>query len=46
MHLQENIKSLGRNVLEFFCGPLYTNYLPDLHKKLQTTSICKTNAVY
>ena len=37
MNLQE-IPSVGRNELEFFCVPLYTDYLRDLHKKFSEES--------
>ena len=42
IQLQE-IPSMGRNVLEFFCVPLYTDYLSHLHKKFQAASIHDTN---
>ena len=29
------IPLIGHNVLEFFCAPLYTDYLSDHHKKFQ-----------
>ena len=34
IHLQE-ISSVGRNVLEFFCAPLYIEFLSVLCKKFQ-----------
>ena len=31
----QEITSIGRNVFELFCVPLYPDYLSDLSKKLQ-----------
>ena len=42
IHKQE-IPSIGRNVLEFFCVPLSTNCVSDFHKKFQVTSTYDTN---
>ena len=42
MHLQEILK-IGCNMLEFFCVPLNTHYLSDLHKKFEAASTCDTN---
>ena len=33
----------GRNVLEFFCVPLYTNFLSDHHEKFQVASTYNAN---
>ena len=46
IHLQE-IPSIGRNVLEFFCAYLYTQFLSDLYKKkFQVASTYDTNVEY
>ena len=41
--LQQEIMFIDRNVLEFFCVPLYTEFLSDLHKKFQVASVHDTN---
>ena len=38
MH-KKGILSIGHKVFEFFCMPVYTDGLSDLHKKFQTVSI-------
>ena len=40
---QREILSIGRNVLEFFCVPLYTDCLSDLPKNFQVTSTYDAN---
>ena len=45
MHQQE-IPSIGRNVLEFFVCPLYTEFLSDFHEKFQVTSTYDTSVEY
>ena len=45
MHSQE-ILFLHYNVLQFFCVPLKTDCLSDLHKKFQVASIYDTNVKY
>ena len=45
MH-EEETSCVGRNVLEFFCVPLCTNYLSNFHKEFQVTFTYDTNAEY
>ena len=40
------IPPIGRNVLEFFCVPLYTDFFSDLYKKFQEASTYDTNVEY
>ena len=35
----QEIPCTGRNVLEFFCVPLYTEFLSYIHKRFQVASI-------
>ena len=42
----QEIYFIGWNVLEFFCIPLYTAYLSDLHKKFQISSTHDTKVEY
>ena len=37
---------MNNNVLEFFSVPLYVDYLPDFHKKLQIASTYDTHVEY
>ena len=37
---------MGCNALEFFCVPLYTNYLSNIHKKFQVTATHDINVEY
>ena len=37
---------MGRNVLEFFCVPLYAEFLSDLYEKFQVASVYDTNVEY
>ena len=43
---KKEIPSIGRNVLEFFCVSLYTEFLSDLYKKFQVASVHDTNVEY
>ena len=45
IHYHE-IPSKSLNVLEFFCVPLYTEFLTDLYKKFQVASVHDTNVDY
>ena len=40
------IPSVGRNVIEFFCVPLYAEFLSDLYKKFQVAAIYDRNVEY
>ena len=40
------IPSIGLNILEFFCVPLYTEFFSDLYKKFQVASVHDTNVEY
>ena len=42
MH-QQQIPSIGRNVLEFSCVSVYADYLSDNNKKFQVASTYGTN---
>ena len=42
----EEIPSIGHNELEFFCAPLYTDYLSDFPKKFQEASTYYTCEEY
>ena len=42
IHFHE-VPSIGLNVLEFSCVPLYTEFLSDLNKKFQVASTYDTN---
>ena len=44
--INTKFRPLGRNVLEFFCVPLYTEFLSDLYKKFQVASVHDTNVEY
>ena len=44
--MQQEIPSIGFNVLEFFSVPLYKEFLSDLYKKFQVASVCDTNVEY
>ena len=39
----QDIPSIGRNGLEFFCVPLYTEFLFDLYKMFQIASVYDKN---
>ena len=41
-HLKK-IPPIGRNLLELFCMPQYTEFLSDLYKKFQVVSTNDTN---
>ena len=43
---EQQISFVGRNVLEFFCVPMYTDYLSDLLKKFHLASTCNKNVEY
>ena len=43
---RQEILFIGRNILEFFCVPLYTNYWSNLYKKFQVASTHDTNVEY
>ena len=45
IHQQEN-PSIGCNALQFFCVPLYTEFLSDLYKKFQVASTYYTIVEY
>ena len=45
IHYHE-IPSFGLNLLEFFCVPLYTEFLSDLHEKFQVASVYDINVEY
>ena len=40
------MKLRPQTVLEFFCVPLYTDYLSDLHRKFQIASSYDTDLKY
>ena len=44
--LKQDTPSIGRNVLEFFCMPLYIEVLFDFNKKFQISSTHDTNLEY
>ena len=45
IHYRE-ISSIRLSVLEFFCVPLYTEFLSDLYEKFQVASVYDTNVKY
>ena len=45
MH-QEEILSIGLNVLEFLCVSLYTEFLSDFNEMFQVESTCDKNEEY
>ena len=45
MNLKEYL-SIGRNILEFFFVPLYTEFLSNFHEKCQVIAIYNTNVKY
>ena len=45
IHYRE-ISSIGLSVLEFFCVPLYTEFLSDLYKNFQVASVHDTTVEF
>ena len=43
---KQDIPSIGRNVLEFFCVRMQTEFLADFHEKYQVASTYYTNVEY
>ena len=43
---EKDILAIVRIVLELFCGPYYTQYLPDFHKKFIETFTHDINVEY
>ena len=43
---QQEVPSIGLNVLKFFSVPIYTEFLFDLYKKFQVASINNANVKY
>ena len=44
--LKQDTPSIGRNVLEFFCMPLFTDCLFEIHEKFQVASRYDTNVEF
>ena len=44
--MKQEILSIDLNILEFFCVPLYSGYLFDLHKKFPVASTYAANVEY